>query len=51
MVNTHSVKNQAAATWNQLQNAINIDMYSEPFHKVKKALKSYFFNKYHTPTV
>ena len=43
----HSVKNQAAATWNQIQNALNIDMYTESSSKVKKHLKSYFIDTYH----
>ena len=46
----HSVKNQAATTWNQLQNALNIDMHNETSSKVKKNLKSYFVNTYQTPT-
>ena len=47
----HSIKNQAASTWNHLQNTLNIDMHMELSHKVKRSLKTYFINNYHTPAL
>lgn len=42
----NSVKHQSSLTWNDLQNKVNIDMYSEHTTKIKEELKEYFFNQY-----
>ena len=42
----NSVKHQSSLTWNDFQNKVNIDMYSEHDTKIKETLKKYFFNQY-----
>ena len=41
------MKHQSSLTWNDFQNKVNIDMYSEHDTKIKETLKKYFFNQFH----
>ena len=47
----YSVRNQARITWNEMQNKLTFDMLTEPPTKVKRALRKYFSNIYHIPTI